>query len=249
MSAQYQRRLNIKIHIPNLFTLANLFCGLLAIVVAFEGNLSQAAYWVGIGALFDFLDGMVARGLRVSGELGKQLDSLADMVTFGVVPGVILFQLLSESTEHPHLPYIGFMVTVFSALRLARFNIDTRQSHSFIGLPTPACALLVVSLPLIIDYSEQLFAITIVTNTYFLAALSIVMSLLLVSGLPLFALKFKDLRWQNNRIRYLFLIAALILIFAFSFVAIGIIILLYIILSVVKRVVSGGSHPNKKIDR
>ena len=166
--------MNIKKHIPNAITCGNLFCGCLAIVSALRGNLVLSAYLVGIAAVLDFFDGFTARLLKVGGEMGKQLDSLADMVTFGVVPGIVLFQLMSATTlcDKPtvctsdivtyekstvllannidsYWLLLSFFITIFSALRLAKFNIDTRQTDSFIGVPTPANTILICSIPLI----------------------------------------------------------------------------------------------------
>lgn len=161
--------MNIKKNIPNAITCGNLLCGCLAIVSAFNGNLIWSAYLVGIAAVLDFLDGFVARMLRVHSEIGKQLDSLADMVTFGVVPGVIMFHLIHisllpggfvfgpteiEAMIIKYVPFIAFLISIFSAVRLAKFNIDTRQSDSFIGVPTPANSILIASFPLILNLGE-----------------------------------------------------------------------------------------------
>lgn len=242
--------MNFKKHIPNAITCGNLFCGCLAIVFAFNGSLVWTAYFVGIAAILDFFDGFAARLLKVSGELGKQLDSLADMVTFGVVPGVVMFQMLSPEAhfffnnqdlyiERPeYLQYIGFLITVFSALRLAKFNIDTRQSNSFIGVPTPANSILICSLPLIQNFQPLVGNVNtfmVINNTWFLVILTIMMSYLLIAELPLFALKFKNFGWPDNKIRYSFLIISAILLILFQFIAIPFIIFLYIVLSVINN--------------
>ena len=185
--------MNIKKNIPNLFTLGNLFCGCIAIVLAFEGNLIGAAYMVGIAGVFDFLDGLVARILKVNSEIGKQLDSLADVVSFGVVPGVIIFKLINQTMITSPISFFGFLVTIFSAIRLAKFNIDTRQTDSFIGLPVPANAIFIASLPL--SLNSDSFSNTLqqtILNPYCLILLSLISSFLLVAPLPLFALKFKN---------------------------------------------------------
>lgn len=261
--------MEIKKHIPNAITCGNLFCGCLAIVAAFYGNLVWSAYLVGIAAVLDFFDGFVARLLKVGGELGKQLDSLADMVTFGVVPGIVMFQLLNISLAHGYLhepnsmrsgmffiPYIAFLIPVFSALRLAKFNIDTRQTTSFIGVPTPANAILICSIPLILFFNYHLSGVSgtfgndspavdpaadstllsIMLNTNALLALTVLMSYLLVAELPLFALKFKNFSWADNTIRYTFLIISVILLILFHFIAIPFIIFLYIVLSIVSNI-------------
>ena len=139
----------IKSHIPNILTLANLFCGILAIKVGFSEHYFLAAFFVVLGAFFDFLDGFAARLLKVQGELGKHLDSLADMVTFGVAPGVVMYSFLSSFIEDSYIPYISFVIPLLSAVRLAKFNIDSNQSDKFIGLPTPANALFFVFIPLL----------------------------------------------------------------------------------------------------
>ena len=245
--------MNIKKHIPNAITCGNLLCGCLAIVAAFNGNLVWSAYLVGIAAVLDFFDGFAARLLKVSGEMGKQLDSLADMVTFGVVPGVVMFQLMKGEIFNCRIEtmnvytmyfykynkYIALIIPIFSALRLAKFNIDTRQTSSFIGVPTPANAILICSLPLINHFQPSFIGIDIslpIANIYFLISLSIIMSYLMVAELPLFALKFKNFGWTDNKIRYAFLISSLLLLIVFHFIAIPIIIFLYIVLSIINNI-------------
>lgn len=241
--------MNIKKHIPNAITCCNLLCGCLAIVQAFEGNLVYSAYLVGLAAIFDFFDGFAARLLRVASPIGKDLDSLADMVTFGVVPGIILFQIVRGAlyldkegfTVFENLRfsvYIPFMVTIFSAIRLAKFNNDTRQTDSFIGVPTPAVAIIVCSLPLITNWNAEFgfddyHRFESFLNPYFLCAISIVFSFLLISEIPLFALKFRNFSWRGNRIRYSFLGLSIILLITLQFVGIPLVILLYILMSVV----------------
>ena len=180
----------MKKHIPNLITLGNLFCGTIATIFAVQGNFVAAGLFVVIGIFLDFFDGFAARLLHVSGELGKQLDSLADMVTSGVVPGIIMFHLLNQSNfenvdsqfmnerisfsiaSHDYqftwISYIGLLLTLGACYRLAKFNIDTRQSESFIGLPTPAMSLFVISLPLIQEYASVEWAQNLISNNYFL---------------------------------------------------------------------------------
>ena len=223
----------MKKHIPNAVTCLNLFSGCLALCHIFAGDLVTGAYFVALSALFDFFDGLLARALHVSSPIGKDLDSLADVVSFGVVPGAFLFDLLRQSGAGMPgwVPYAGFIVTVFSALRLAKFNNDTRQSDSFIGLPTPACTLVVASLPLIL--ANDHFALSpFILNSWILLGLTLVLSGLLVAELPLFALKFKTLRWQDNKIRLVFLLLSLALLIALGAVAVPLIILLYVLLSV-----------------
>ena len=245
--------MNIKKHIPNAITCGNLLCGCLAIVCAFHDNLVGSAYLVGIALILDYFDGFVARLLKVGGELGKQLDSLEDVVTFGVVPGIVMFQLMNmyqiaenSSSEispsllffHQYSVYLAFLIPVFSAMRLAIFNIDTRQTSSFIGVPTPANAMLICSLPLISSFQPNILGFDvnhIIGNIYFLLALTMIMSYLLVAELPLFALKFKNFKWADNKIRFVFLIISVILLILFQFIAIPFIIFLYIVLSIINN--------------
>ncbi|WP_347159641.1 CDP-alcohol phosphatidyltransferase family protein [Pontibacter chitinilyticus] len=230
----------MKKHIPNVITCLNLFSGCLALYFAFQDNLVYTSYLVGVAAGFDFLDGLVARVLNVHSEIGKQLDSLADMVSFGVVPGTLMFMLLTKTGEPmfgvpAHIMALaGFLITVFSALRLAKFNIDTRQTSSFIGLPTPACTILIASLPLILAHGD-LIHYEIILNPLVLLPLTALLCFLLVAELPLFALKFKNLRWQDNSIRFIFLGLSVILLALLNFAAIPFIIALYILLSIIKK--------------
>lgn len=230
----------MKKHIPNAITCLNLFAGCLALYFAFKGQLVYTAYLVGIAAVLDFLDGMVARVLGAYSEIGKQLDSLADMVSFGVVPGTVMFMLLQRTGDSfLGLPieifaFFGFLITIFSGLRLAKFNIDTRQTTSFIGLPTPANTIFVVSLPLILEHGD-LTHYAIILNPWVLVILTVLLSYLLVAELPLFALKFKNLTWQDNSIRFIFLILSVVLVALLNFAAIPLIIVLYIVLSVIKK--------------
>lgn len=249
--------MNIKKHIPNAITCGNLFCGCLAIVCAFKGELVWTAYLVGIAAVLDFFDGFVARLLKVGGEMGKQLDSLADMVTFGVVPGVVMFNMMpnhygmgflnspNECYDQPILELLfqlsGFIITIFSCIRLAKFNIDTRQTDSFIGVPTPANTILICSIPLINHFQPDILGFHIYTltgNSYFLIGLTLLMSYLLIAELPLFALKFKNFGWADNKIRYSFLIISVILLILFQFIAIPFIIFLYIVLSIINNMMN-----------
>ncbi|MHA4896105.1 CDP-diacylglycerol--serine O-phosphatidyltransferase [Pedobacter sp. PWIIR3] len=219
----------IKKHIPNAITCANLFSGCIGIVFAFRGSLEIAAYFVLLSALFDFFDGLAARALQVKSTIGKELDSLADMVSFGFLPGVVLFKLLGNSDySSEYLPYLGFIITVFSALRLAKFNVDTRQTEDFIGLNTPMNTLLIVSLPFIHkDYPE------VIGSTIFLVGLIALLSWLLVSEIRIFSLKLSDLGWQKNKFKYLFLIASVLLAIFLKFVAVPFILVLYISSSIV----------------
>ena len=206
----------------------------------------MGAYFVAAAAAADFADGLLARALRVSSAIGKDLDSLADMVSFGVVPGAIMYQLIGRMGDPEGLttndfllncllllPFVGFIITIFSALRLAKFNNDTRQTTSFIGLPTPACTLVVASLPLILSH-DQFGLAPFILNPLVLLGLTALLSGLLVAELPLFALKFKNLRWGDNRRRFLFLLLAATLLLGLKAAAVPLIVLLYVLLSVPK---------------
>jgi CDP-diacylglycerol--serine O-phosphatidyltransferase len=243
--------MNIKKQIPNFITLLNLLAGIIAVMLAVEGKLMLAGIFVLIGIFFDFFDGLVARLLKAQNELGKQLDSLADMVTSGVVPGIILYQLLKDTsgiwnekallatsffTEgFSFLPLIGLVFSLAAAYRLANFNIDERQTSSFIGLPTPAATLFVISLPFIMHYSSCDMAVDLILNKWFLIGTTLVLSYLMNANLPLFALKLKDFSWKNNGIIYIFLLLSLVLLITLKFVAVPVIIVLYILFSVVKK--------------
>ena len=230
----------MKRHLPNAVTCLNLLCGCLALTNIFAGRLEIGAWFVAAAAAADFADGLLARALRVSSAIGKDLDSLADMVSFGVVPGAIFFELLTRSVGAGGLPewvpYFGFTVSIFSALRLAKFNNDTRQTTSFIGLPTPACTLVVASLPLILAY-DQFGIAPIILNPWLLLGLTVLLSGLLVAELPLFALKFKTFRWADNRRRFIFLLLAAGLLLVLHAAAVPLVVLLYVLLSVPKTAV------------
>ncbi len=241
--------MNIKKHIPNLLTLGNLFCGTVAAIFAVKNQLEMAALFVVIGILFDFLDGFAARLLNVSGELGKQLDSLADMVTSGVVPGIIMYQLFITSQKmsavgsfdtsdvnlESYLPYFGLILTLAACYRLANFNIDTRQSDSFIGVPTPAMTLFVISLPLIVLHSEHQFFINLMQNNFFLIGVTVLLSYLMNAEISLFALKFKTFGLKENGLKYLFLLVSILLMATLQFIAIPLIIILYVLVSLVSN--------------
>ena len=241
--------MNIKKHIPNTITCLNLLFGCFSIVYALKGNLIFASYFVGVAAIFDFLDGLAARILKTYSAIGKELDSLADVVSFGVAPGIIVFQLLKFSNDLPVLiivgktniiPFIAFLIPILSAVRLAKFNLDTRQTESFIGLPVPANALFFASFPLIIRQFQEMCScmhiyVDFFTNAYLYIGLTVVFSLLLVSHIPLFSLKIKNFRLKDNAYQYILLICSLALFIIFKFTAIPIIIILYIVLSIIQN--------------
>ena len=240
----------IKKHIPNFITLLNLFCGTLAVIFTLKDDLFLGAILVALGILFDFFDGFAARILDVKSELGLQLDSLADMITSGLVPGLFMFKMLEMSTHkfsYPTelftdgwnsdelflFPLFGLLITLASCYRLAKFNIDTRQTDSFIGLPTPANTLLILSLPLILMSNDIQFLNELILNKWFLIGLTILSCYLLNAEIPLFSLKMKTYGFAENAMKYTFLLIAIILLITLQFLAIPIIILLYILLSVI----------------
>jgi CDP-diacylglycerol--serine O-phosphatidyltransferase len=231
-----EMRRRVRKHLPNAITCANLFSGCIGIVFAFQGNLLIASYAIFLAAIFDFFDGFASRVLNSYSFIGKDLDSLADMVSFGFLPSAILYELLLKAPQINHvseyLNYLAFSITVFSALRLAKFNNDTRQSDSFIGLPTPANAIFIASLPLIVDQYEVLARF--ILNPYSLTVLIIVMCTLLVSEIPLMSLKFKNRDFNKNFFRYLLLLFSAILILFFKFVAVPVVIFIYITLSLIQ---------------
>ncbi len=233
----------MKKYVPNLITLSNLLCGTVAIVFAVRGTIDWAALFVAIGIFLDFFDGFFARLLHVKSEIGLQLDSLADMVTSGVVPGIVMFQLLNNSTYVLQtegtfamlLPYFGFLITLASAYRLANFNIDTRQTSGFIGLPTPANTMFILSLPLILQYQPTELFDSLLHNMWVLLGITLLSAYLLNAELALFALKFSDYSFKNNALKYIFLALCVILLLSLKIIAIPLIILLYIILSLLPK--------------
>ncbi len=239
--------MKIKEHIPNFITLLNLLSGCIAIVFIFKNQLPIASYLIGLAAIFDFLDGFFARLLKVQSPIGKDLDSLADMVSFGLVPGLILFKLIEYSSGISVntgfisvVPFLAFLIPLFSALRLAKFNNDKRQTDVFIGLPTPANALLIASFPLILIQQSTLVGINLLSiqslflSTIFLVVIAILLSYLLIAEIQLLSLKFKNFTWKDNKIRYIFLGTSCFLLLLFFYLAIPIIIILYILLSIIQ---------------
>ena len=233
----------MKKQIPNFFTSLNLFSGCIAAVMLFRNRLDMTAYFVLLAAFFDLLDGMIARKVGSNASFGKQIDSLADMVTFGFIPGAILFKLLQMSDLNGFIAnadirrfvqFLPFVLTIFSAIRLAKFNLDTRQSVSFIGLPTPACTLFVISLPLILIQRPGQFDSYILSPLHILL-LTALLSYLLIAEIPLFSLKFKNFDLKTNAFQYILIGSAALLIAIFNLVAIPIIIILYVLLSLVKN--------------
>lgn len=222
----------MKKHIPNFITLLNLFSGCIALVYATEGNFMMAFIFVSLGIFFDFFDGFFARLFKVEGELGLQLDSLADMVTSGVVPGFVMFKMLSDYSTSEYLPYLGFIITLGSCMRLAKFNIDTRQTDSFIGLPTPANALFILSLPLVIQAADFEFAVTALTNVWVLIGISVLSAYILNAELPLFSLKIKNFSFAKYKLQIFFLLLTVVLLAVFNILGVPLVIITYVLLSV-----------------
>lgn len=243
--------MQIKKHIPNTITLLNLASGLLAVIAVFKGYYDEAFIFVCLGIFFDFWDGFLARKFKVSGELGLQLDSLADVVTSGVVPGLMMFKLFQDIQEDNtskyflteefyymgFVPYLGFIITLASAYRLAKFNIDTRQTDSFIGLPTPANALLIMSIPMIQYAGTHEWLVEALYNPFILLAITVLSAYMLNAEIPLFSLKMKDFSWEKNKLQVIFLALSVVLLFLIGFTALPVIILLYVALSVLNNTV------------
>ena len=218
-------------YIPNFITCLNLFSGCVAVYLAFKGNYQGAFITILLSAVFDFFDGFAARLLKAYSPMGKELDSLADIISFGMAPGAIVFSLLQATNVCEYMPYLAFLIPVFSGLRLAKFNIDERQISSFIGMPTPANAIFWAGLAF--SYSGLL-----VQNYWVLILLTVVFSYLLVAEIPMFSLKFKNIAWKNNQLQYIFLIVCIILLAFLQLNAFAPIIAWYILLSVITLIFS-----------
>lgn len=230
-----------KNNIPNFITLLNLISGSVAIILAFSGEMFFASWFIILAAILDFLDGLAARVLHARSDIGAQLDSLADVISFGLAPSVIMYLLLLESPELPAwnagsmplLPFASLLIAACGAYRLAKFNTDPQQELEFKGLPIPSTGLFVASLPLMLNqYSESSLQFGIISNYYTLLAIILFLSYLMVSSIPMISLKFKDLKWRNNISRFILLGAVPVLFVFFRFSAIPMIIFLYIILSI-----------------
>jgi CDP-diacylglycerol--serine O-phosphatidyltransferase len=227
--------MNIKKHVPNLITLLNLFSGCIALIFAIDFNFEMAFFFVSLGIFLDFFDGFFARLFKVSSPLGLQLDSLADMVTSGLVPGFVMYMMLTKSTDVAFIPYLGFIITLGSCYRLANFNIDTRQTDSFIGLPTPANALLILSLPLVMQHTNSELIYNILKNEWVLLAITAFSAYILNAEIPLFSLKIKEFSFAKNKLQIVFLLISIGLLVAFQFLGIPLVILFYVLLSVLNN--------------
>lgn len=240
----------IKRHIPNFITTLNVLCGSIAVVFIIKGALTTAVALILLAAIFDFLDGMSARILKAYSPVGKELDSLADVISFGLAPGLIMYKLLNTSIFNQNvipdlqsnltliqLLTVGsaFLIPVFSALRLAKFNVDVRQTTSFIGLPTPANALFICSLALIQEHGTIPSIDNFILTTPVLLVITLVFSWLLVSEIPMFSLKFKNLSWKQNQVQYIFIICSLLLVAFLRLYGITAIVLLFIVISIISN--------------
>ena len=221
-------------HIPNLLTISNLICGCIALYFTFQGELVFTAYLIGLAAIFDFIDGAAARLLYVSNPIGKELDSLADMVSFGLVPGSVVFHLLEEGILSQY-SFMALLIPIFSAYRLAKFNVDENQNENFIGLPTPANCLVFVSIPLITTFNSESIIAYLVEIPEILLIITILMSLALVSRINMFSLKFKNFKYKDNKLRFFLITMSIILLTWLEFSAIPIIVLLYILMSLANK--------------
>lgn len=238
--------MSLKSQIPNCITLLNLFCGCIALVFVSKLNFEMAFLFVGLGIFLDFFDGFFARLFKVQSALGLQLDSLADMVTSGVVPGYVMVQLLqfnggfqevSNESSILNFSLLGFVITLGACYRLANFNIDSRQTDSFIGLPTPANALFILSLPLVLQNSSIEIVTSALQNKYVLLAITLLSAFVMNAELPLFSLKVKQFSFQKNRLQIIFLVLSLALFLIFQYLGIPLVIIFYVLLSLINNLV------------
>lgn len=241
----------MKKNIPDAITCLNLLSGCYALIFVFSGNLEYASYMVFLAMIFDFFDGFAARMLQVNSGIGKQLDSLADVISFGLVPSFMLYHMIKvifENSDESYSPFLvalvlmsPFMLVVASALRLARFNVDVEQSVVFKGLPTPASAMFVVALPFF-GHSKLFDLEWIITNPYYLVLISIFLSFMMISSFRLISLKFTEFSWTKNSMRYILIGGAALLIFFFGFASLSFIVLLYLLISFVDTRISNTNN-------
>jgi CDP-diacylglycerol--serine O-phosphatidyltransferase len=233
--------MNIKAQIPNFFTFLNLFSGCVALVFVADFKFDMAFYFVCLGIFFDFFDGFFARKFGVAGPLGVQLDSLADMITSGVVPGFVMFKLMMNDDffgTESFLPYLGFIITLGACYRLANFNIDTRQFDSFIGLPTPANALFFCSLPIInIAFYDDNFS-GVVYNKWVLIGMTFLSAYIMNAEIPLFSLKIKNFSFAKYKLQIFFLAISVLMLIFLQILAVPLIIIFYVLLSIVNNVLN-----------
>ncbi len=235
--------------VPNFITSLNLIFGIIAIFLGAQGYIEWAAWCIALAAVFDFLDGMAARLLKAYSDLGKQLDSLCDLVSFGLAPAAIMFSLLQYSLFGNTTPLLEInaspiewlmlssclIIPIAGAFRLAKFNIDNRQSESFLGLPIPANALFFASIALVVAHSSSELALSIIQNKFNLIASILIISTMMISEIPMFSLKVKNFSWADNSIRYIFLILCIALIVTLKYIALPLIVISYIIISILTR--------------
>lgn len=216
-------------HLPNTLTCLNLLSGCIGIVALWNGRVHHAVWYVIIACGFDFLDGFSARSLHVSSAIGKELDSLADMVSFGLLPSLVMYSMIDTLSSSSFLPFAGFSIAIFSALRLAKFNISENQKDSFIGLPTPANALLITSLIYLSSPWD-----TLISQDFFLVAITAFSSFMLVAPVELFALKFKTFTWKDNQVKFTFIAFSVLLLVIWQLAAMPFVILTYVGVSLLK---------------
>lgn len=233
--------MRIKNNIPNLITLLNLVSGTIAIILAFSGEMILASWFIILAAILDFFDGLIARLLNARSDKGAQLDSLADVISFGLAPSAIMYQLILQSPgvpswsagNMPLLPFVALLLVASGAYRLAKFNTDPQQEVEFKGLPIPSTGLFIAALPLIFNQYRESEGLTgFIQNYYTLLAIIFFLSWLMVSNIPMISLKFKNLKWRENTSRFILLSSVPVLVILFQYTAVPMIIFLYIILSV-----------------
>jgi len=226
--------MKIKYFIPNIITSGNLLCGTFAIVYASRGDLILASMFIGIAAILDFLDGFTARMLQATSEFGKQMDSLADVITFGVAPAIVFYNLAELRGEHWY-NFLAMLIALFAALRLAKFNIDDSQKDEFRGVPTPAIAILVAALPFILE-NDNLNLEPLIESKAFIILFPILTASLMVSRIRLFSLKIKNFKFSENKLVFIFLMLSIALIALFQFTGIALIICAYIVFSLIRNI-------------
>ena len=267
-------------NIPNLFTSLNLLSGAIAILLSFEGrnNLSLAAYFIYVAAVFDFLDGFAARILKATSKIGKELDSLADLISFGMAPSMILYQLIKHNLQIKQfsfsletykilMVFSALLIVIFSALRLAKFNNDTRQTENFLGLATPATAMLIASIPLIAEFNPNglilfpaiskniyfflglLFLEAFVVKPAFLIPMTLLLSFLMTSEMPMFSIKFKSYNFEENKLKYYFLICSFVLFIVLQILAVPLIFILYLTFSFFNNLLDKRLAKRSHLDR
>ncbi len=227
--------MKIKNFIPSFITSLNLFCGCIATVFAFQGEVKYAVILIIIAAILDFLDGFSARMLKTVSNFGKQLDSLADIISFGMAPATLMYNLVVNHSVFSGIwSFSTFLIVIFAALRLAKYNIDSNQTNEFSGLPTPAMAIFILSIAWYVD-TENNCVTQLICNKYFFAGLIIFVSVLMVSKIKLFSLKFKEFSFKKNIWQIIFLILSIVLLIIFKIIGIAFIIILYLALSLLKN--------------